>query len=34
VIKREDIADRIAQYKQYEVQLMEELNKLAEELTF
>lgn len=33
-IKREDIADRIALYKQYEMQLMEELNKMAEELTF
>ena len=33
-IKREDIADRIALYKQYEMQLMEELNRMAEELTF
>ncbi len=34
IIKREDIADRIALYKQYELQLMEELKSLVTELTF
>lgn len=33
-INREEVADEIALYKKYEVQLMEELNALAEELTF
>lgn len=33
-INRADIEDEIATYKYYEMQLMEELNKLAEELTF
>jgi hypothetical protein len=34
IIKREDIADRIALYKQYELQLMDELKALVTELTF
>lgn len=33
-IKREDIAEEIALYKQYEVQLMEELKALVTELTY
>lgn len=33
-INRADVENEIALYKQYEVQLMEDLNKLAEELTF
>lgn len=33
-INRADIEDEITTYKYYEMQLMEELNKLAEELTF
>lgn len=33
-ITREEVAGEIALYKQYELQLMEELNALAEELTF
>jgi hypothetical protein len=33
-ITREEVADQIALYKQYEKQLVAELNQLAEELTF